>query len=98
MNSRGWKGKDKGTLKYMMEWRILRKSSLWVKIKNEAEYGNEDDQEEYEIEYDVFFSSVAIQKTLIQQDQNLFLSILKRTKKIKRTSLVPSRLVQRRQK
>ena len=42
---------------------------------NEAEYGNEDDQEEDEIEYDVFYSSAAIQKTLIQQDQNLFVDI-----------------------
>ena len=42
---------------------------------NDAEYGIEGDEEEDEIEYDVFYTSKAIQKTLIQQDQNLFVDI-----------------------
>ena len=41
----------------------------------EGEYGNEVDEEEDEIEYDVFYTSKAIKNTLNKQDQNLFVDI-----------------------
>lgn len=42
---------------------------------NEQEYGPEVEEEEDEIEYDVFYTSNAIQSTLKRQDQNLFVDI-----------------------
>ena len=50
-------------------------ASTTQKNLSDLDYGNEVEDEEDEIEYEVYYNSNDIRKTLLEQDQNLFSDI-----------------------
>lgn len=50
-------------------------ASTTQKNPSDLDYGNEVEDEEDEIEYEVYYNSNDIRKTLLEQDQNLFSDI-----------------------